>query len=162
MPKLTEAPDVVIAGIANGGVAFANRLTSTLESELGASLTQARVNTAFHRDDLTRRPFVTVKGETEFPVDVRDRTILLADDVIQSGRTVRAAMEEVFSLGRPKHILLAVLCDRGGRRLPIQPDATGMCIDVPHDQKIYVRLNPDGPSPDDGICQITGTSDPSA
>jgi len=78
------------------------------------------------------------------PFDLEDRTILLVDDVLHSGRTVRAAMNELFDYGRPASIRLAVLVDRGGRELPIRPDFVGLALDVPEHQNINLSRLDDG------------------
>jgi len=140
--------DLVLLGIANGGVAVCQRVAAGLARALGRDVPHGVVNVAFHRDDLGRNPIPRVAHPTEIPVDLDDATVVLVDDVIFSGRTVRAAMEEVFANGRPAAIELAVLVDRGDRRLPIAPDCAGIVLETTPEQKVEVRLDNENPSRD--------------
>ena len=96
-----------------------------------------------HRDDITQRGVVTVKP-TEVPFDVEGKTIILVDDVLFNGRTVRAALDATHHLGRPQSIQLAVLIDRGHRELPIKPDFVGKNIPTALDERIDVSLTETG------------------
>ena len=131
--------DPLMIGIHTGGVWVAERLHKmlNLKSKLGC------LNILFYRDDFTRigvHPQVKPSNITE---DVEDRHIILVDDVLYTGRTIRAALNEIFDYGRPKNICLAVLVDRDGRELPIQPDVAGIHMDLNHNEQIKLS----GPSP---------------
>ena len=111
----------LIVGIETGGVWIAERLRDRLAPGAGIG----RLDISFYRDDFTRIGLhPTVKPST-LPTDIDDRVIVLVDDVLHSGRTVRAAMNEIFDYGRPQRIWLAILIDRGEREIPIQPDIVG-------------------------------------
>jgi pyrimidine operon attenuation protein/uracil phosphoribosyltransferase len=132
---------LVLAGIANGGVAFAQLLAERIGPALGREIPCGVVNIAFHRDDIGRQPIPNAGEPTELPFESEGATVILADDVIFSGRTARAAINEIFDLGRPARLELAVLVDRGGRRLPIAPDYTGMLVEASGPQRVSVCLD---------------------
>ncbi|MGE9294133.1 MAG: bifunctional pyr operon transcriptional regulator/uracil phosphoribosyltransferase PyrR [Puniceicoccales bacterium] len=140
--------NLALIGIANGGIPFAHKLSTALSARLGYEVPVGSVNVTFHRDDIRSNPIPSVKDRTDLPFPIEGATVVLADDVIHSGRTVRAALNEVFDLGRPAHVYLAVLCDRGGRRLPVQPDFTGLPLDTDPAQKVKVKLDTENPSLD--------------
>ena len=127
----------IIVGIETGGVWIAERLHQNLNpnAELG------RLNISFYRDDFTRTGLHPTVKPSSLPVDIDDKTIILVDDVMHSGRTVRAAMNEIFDYGRPQKIVLAILIDRGNREIPIQPDIIGDTIEL--DSGSHIKL--DGP-----------------
>ena len=129
----------VIVGIETGGVWIAEQLRQRLapNAELG------RLDISFYRDDFTRKGLQPEIKPSSLPTDIDDRTILLVDDVLQSGRTVRAAMNELFDYGRPSQILLAILIDRGQREIPIQADYVGASLSLDSDS--HIKLT--GPQP---------------
>ena len=132
-----EEPAMV--GIQTGGVWIAQRLHQTLniDTPLGA------LNINFYRDDFTRiglHPRVT---PSNLPFSVDDRNIILVDDVLHTGRTIRAALNEIFDYGRPAKVVLAVLIDRDGRELPIRADVSGKRLALSNDQ--HIKLT--GPNP---------------
>ncbi len=129
----------VIVGIETGGAWIAEALRQRLapDAELG------RLNISFYRDDFTRSGLHPTVEPSSLPTDIDDRTIVLVDDVLHSGRTVRAAMNEIFDYGRPKRILLAILIDRGEREIPIQPDVVGATMEL--DTGSHIKL--EGPEP---------------
>jgi pyrimidine operon attenuation protein/uracil phosphoribosyltransferase len=137
-PTLT--PDTVIVGIHTGGVWVAERLHALLKcaSPVGA------LDISFYRDDFSRIGLHPQVKPSSLPFDLESRDILLVDDVLHTGRTVRAAMNELFDYGRPASIRLAVLVDRGGRELPIRPDFAGLALDVPAHQNINLSRLDDG------------------
>ncbi len=140
-----------LVGIRTRGVPLAQRLAQRWQTRYGWQLPIGAVDITLYRDDLDIAPrWPVLKGtEIEFPVD--DRVILLVDDVLYTGRTVRAAMDALCDLGRPKAIRLVVLVDRGGRELPIQPDAVALRVDATPRERIEVRLREiDG---EDGIVR---------
>ncbi len=135
-PTLT--PGTVIVGIHTGGVWVAERLHALL----GCALPLGTLDISFYRDDFSRIGLHPQVKPSNLPFDLEGRDILLVDDVLHSGRTVRAAMNELFDYGRPASIRLAVLVDRGGRELPIRPDFAGLTLSVPNHQNINLsRLN---------------------
>ena len=137
-PTLT--PDTVIVGIHTGGVWVAERL----HAQLGCKLPLATLDISFYRDDFSRIGLHPQVKPSSLPVDLEGRAILLVDDVLHTGRTVRAAMNELFDYGRPASIRLAVLVDRGGHELPIRPDFAGVACDVPAHQNITLSRLDDG------------------
>ena len=129
---LKAAPDAGFIGIRKGGVAIAEKLHQRLQPEnpLG------ELDIAFYRDDFAQVGLHPVVGPSSVPFTVDDRTIVLIDDVLASGRTVRAAMNEIFDYGRPARIVLAVLVQRAGHELPIRADIIGTQLDVPPESYI--------------------------
>lgn len=115
---------LVVIGLQTGGVAFAEQLAAELESIGATSVALGHLDVAFHRDDLVRRPVLDATS-TLIPGDLDERVILLVDDVLFTGRTIRAALNALSEWGRPRSIQLAVMVDRGHRELPIRPDFVG-------------------------------------
>ena len=120
--KHAATTDLAIFGLANGGIPLADLLHRKIELNLRRDVPIGTVDISFHRDDIAHNPIPKDTDPTEVPIDIDGANILLVDDVIYTGRSVRAAVNELFDLGRPSTIELAVLYDRGGRKLPIQPD----------------------------------------
>lgn len=114
--------DPAVIGIHTGGVWVARRL----HTALGCRTPLGELNITFYRDDFSRIGMHPQVKPSNLPFEVEDRHIILVDDVLQTGRTVRAALNEIFDYGRPASVLLAVLVDRSGRELPIQPDVSAM------------------------------------
>ena len=135
--------DVVLVGIQQGGVALAERLAGLLAGIAGAAVPCGRLDVTMHRDDLDRRAAPHVHP-TVIPSDVTGKTVVLVDDVLFSGRTVRAAMDAVNDFGRPKHIQLAVLIDRGHRELPIKADFVGKNVPTALAERVHVRVGEPG------------------
>jgi pyrimidine operon attenuation protein / uracil phosphoribosyltransferase len=139
---------LLFLGIANGGVPFCRRLVQELSVRLGRPLAFGVLNVAFQRDDIGRHPIPSIAPGTEIPGDVEGATVVLVDDVLFSGRTVRAALEEVFSHGRPSRVELAVLVDRGNRRLPIAPDYVGFVEPTSPEERVRVTIDLENPARD--------------
>ena len=137
-PTLT--PDTFIVGIHTGGVWVAERLHAMLH----CTLPLGTLDISFYRDDFSRIGLHPQVKPSNLPVDLEGRDILLVDDVLHSGRTVRAAMNELFDYGRPASIRLAVLVDRGGHELPIRPDFVGHTLAVPSNQNVNLSRLDDG------------------
>jgi len=138
-----SAPDgvasVVIAGIHSGGAWIAGRLAHDLgESGWGV------VNVALHRDDYAKKGLHSEASPTSLPFDVEGRRIVLVDDVLYTGRTVRAALNELYDFGRPASVELAVLVDRGGRELPVAARFAGRHATVPADASLVLERDADG------------------
>ena len=136
------ARKLIFLGIANGGVELARRLAAAFGARAGT------LDVSFHRDDIGRHPIPKEFVPTRIPADVHGATVVLVDDVLFSGRTVKAALEELFDHGRPTKVELAVLADRGERRLPVAADYVGMNITASPDEKIAVSLDRESPSRD--------------
>lgn len=131
--------DPVIIGIHTGGLWVAERLRTAL----GLTSPLGELNIAFYRDDFSRIGMHPHVSPSRLPLAVEDRHLVLVDDVLQSGRTIRAAMNEIFDWGRPASICLAVLVERGGRELPIQADVIGRRLDLAPEE--HVKLCGPGP-----------------
>jgi pyrimidine operon attenuation protein/uracil phosphoribosyltransferase len=133
-------PDTLIVGIHTGGVWVAERL----HAQLGWKQPIGVLDISFYRDDFSRIGLHPQVKPSSLPFDLEDRHLLLVDDVLHSGRTVRAAMNELFDYGRPASIRLAVLVDRGGHELPIRPDFVGLVLDVPGRENVNLSRLDDG------------------
>ena len=140
--------DLAIVGIRRGGVHLAQRLRAELKAALGAEPPAGTLDIALYRDDLADKGAAPVIGPTDIRFPVQGKTVVLVDDVLYTGRTVRAALDELVVFGRPRRVWLAVLVDRGGRELPIAADFTGAKVDVPDDQDVQVRLRESGAAED--------------
>lgn len=136
-----ETEQLYVVGIANGGVTLGNWIANRLDDALEGTVEYGTVNILFHRDDLKTKPIPKITFPANLPFDIEDKNILLVDDVIASGRTVRAAINDIFDQGRPKQIELAVLFDRGGRRLPFQADYLGFHKIIPPKQEVNVKIH---------------------
>ncbi len=133
------AHDLILVGLYTRGVAVARRLASAIESFEGVDVPVGALDVAFYRDDIGLRP-VHPLGSTEVPADVTGRTVVLVDDVLFTGRTVRAALDALTELGRPIAVQLAVLVDRGHRELPIRADFVGKNLPTKRAEDVRVRL----------------------
>jgi pyrimidine operon attenuation protein/uracil phosphoribosyltransferase len=130
--------DLLVLGIANGGIPVARRLCSKLGIRRVGDL-----DISFHRDDIGKHPIPKEFTPTLLPGDVNGATVLLVDDVLFSGRTVKAALDELFDHGRPARVELAVLVDRGSRKLPIVADFAGTALAAAEDEDVVVSLGGD-------------------
>ena len=133
------AGDVVLVGLYTRGLAIARRLADAIAEFEGLEVPVGALDVTFYRDDIALRS-VTPAGPTEVPVDVTGQVVILVDDVLYTGRTVRAAMDAITELGRPRAIQLAVLIDRGHRELPIRPDFVGKNLPTRIGEDVQVRL----------------------
>lgn len=127
-------PNLLLLGIANGGVELARRLAAKTKATAGT------LDISFHRDDIGRNPIPKEFAPTHIPADVNGATVILVDDVLFSGRTGKAALDELFDHGRPAKVELAVLVDRGGRLLPIAADYVGLTLTPASEEKVVVTL----------------------
>jgi pyrimidine operon attenuation protein / uracil phosphoribosyltransferase len=130
---------IALIGIPSRGVEAARRLVSHIKEIGGVEVETGVVDISMHRDDLGRRPPPPVVP-TKLPLDLSERTIVLVDDVLYSGRTCRAAMDAISDFGRPPCIQYAVLVDRGHRELPIRPDFIGKNLPTAPTQRVFVRF----------------------
>lgn len=131
----TDATTAKILGIKTGGVLVAQQLHTAL------ALTEetGELNISFYRDDFSRVGLHPQVGASKIPYSVEGGTIILVDDVLYSGRTIRAAMNEIFDYGRPEKIVLATLVERSGRELPINANVIGRSMDLPVNQQVKLR-----------------------
>ncbi len=132
--------NLVLVGIKRRGVPLARILAENIKRFEGAEVPVGTIDITLYRDDLTETVPLPEASASRMPVDVRGRTVILVDDVIYTGRTARAAIEAVFSYGRPAAIRLAVLIDRGHRELPIRPDFVGKNIPTSKEEVVSVRM----------------------
>jgi pyrimidine operon attenuation protein/uracil phosphoribosyltransferase len=132
--------ELAIVGIRRGGVHLAERLRRELAQVTGKEPPIGTLDIALYRDDLSERAAAPVVGPTDIKFQVTGKTIVLVDDVLYTGRTVRAALDELVDFGRPRRVLLVVLVDRGGRELPIAADVVGARVEVPEAQQVEVQL----------------------
>lgn len=135
-----DGKDLLIVGIRTRGVYLAERLKSILDSVYSQPVPLGIVDITLYRDDLTRLDYQPQVKDTQLPFDMDDRKILLVDDVLYTGRTIRAAMDALFDFGRPKSIQLAVLVDRGHRELPVQADYVGKKVPTSRTEQVQVSL----------------------
>jgi pyrimidine operon attenuation protein/uracil phosphoribosyltransferase len=138
--KTHGAKDVALVGIRRRGVPLSERLAATIKNLNGAVVPIGVLDITLYRDDLTTVAHQPVVQSSEFPFDVDDRVLILVDDVLYTGRTIRAAMNGLFDLGRPKRIHLCVLIDRGHRELPIEASFIGRSVQTSDTEIIEVRL----------------------
>jgi pyrimidine operon attenuation protein/uracil phosphoribosyltransferase len=132
--------DVALVGIHRGGVPLANRIAAEIQAAEGRRVPLGTVDIAFYRDDAaTAKPDPTAEP-SDISFEVADRDVVLVDDVLQTGRTVRAAIDCLLDYGRPRRVWLAVLCDRGGRELPVAADFVGKVVEVPVGGFLQVSL----------------------
>ena len=130
--------DVVIVGLQTGGVPLARALTDALERIEGIEPPCGSIDVAFYRDDIGIRP-VMPEAVTSIPVDLTGKIVVLVDDVLFTGRTIRAALDALTDYGRPKAVQLAVMIDRGHRELPIRPDYVGKNLPTRRDEAVDVH-----------------------
>jgi len=133
-----------LLGVANGGIVLARKLSAKIpQAKVGV------IDISFHRDDIYRHPIPKEFAPTSIPGDVQGASIILVDDVLFSGRTVKAALDELFDHGRPDKVELAILVDRGGRRMPFAPDFLGLTVEAATNEKVVVTLDASDPARDE-------------
>jgi pyrimidine operon attenuation protein / uracil phosphoribosyltransferase len=130
--------DVALIGLQTGGVPLAERLQEALLEIEGVEVPCGKLDVAFHRDDIGLRP-VLPEAVTEVPFHLDGTVVVLVDDVLFTGRTIRAALDAITSFGRPRAIQLAVMVDRGHRELPIRPDYVGKNLPTRKDEAVDVH-----------------------
>ncbi len=133
--------DVVLIGIRRRGVPLAQRIAGTLADIEGTRVPVGTLDITLYRDDLGLRGPAPVVRSTNIPVDITGRTVVLVDDVLYTGRTIRAALDALADMGRPARIQLAVLIDRGHRELPIRADFVGKNVPTSNEELIEVHLH---------------------
>ncbi len=133
--------DVVLVGIKTRGVPLANRIAEKIESIEGKKVKIGEVDITLYRDDLTKEDIDPIIHGSSIPFNINEKTVILVDDVLYTGRTVRAAMDAVMDIGRPRAVQLAVLVDRGHRELPIRADYVGKNVPTSSSEIISVKLD---------------------
>jgi pyrimidine operon attenuation protein / uracil phosphoribosyltransferase len=144
LEKNRGAKDLVLVGIQRGGVHLAKRLAGKIGEIEKVDVPVGNLDITMYRDDLATRKSQPVPQATDIPFDIKDKIMVLVDDVIFTGRTIRAALNSVMDYGRPKRIQLAVLVDRGHRELPIRADYVGKNLPTSAKEKVEVTLFEDG------------------
>ncbi len=138
--KAEDINDLVLVGIKTRGVPMANRLADKINEHNGIKPDVASLDITFYRDDLSKLSDMPTVNNDLPDVDVTNKEVVLVDDVIYTGRTIRAAIEAIFKIGRPKKISLAILVDRGHRELPIKADYVGKNVPTSRSENVKVRL----------------------
>ena len=133
--------DIVLVGIRTRGVPLAERLAAEIERIENLRLPVGILDITLYRDDLSTLSYQPIVHETKIPAEINGKTVLLVDDVLYTGRTVRAALDAVVDIGRPKTIQLAVLVDRGHRELPIRADYVGKNVPTSSREVVCVHLS---------------------
>lgn len=146
LEKNHEGTGLALVGIHTCGVYVARRIHDKITAQLGRSVVFGSLDINLYRDDWSLRSQNPVVKTTDISFAVDATNLVLVDDVIFTGRTIRAAMDAIIDYGRPKTIQLAALVDRGGRELPIQPDFVGMTVGILANERITVLLDPQGTS----------------
>ncbi len=139
---------LVLAGIPARGVALAQRLAADIEAIEKVRVPTGVIDVSMHRDDLRQRATLPVVRASELPLPLGERTVVIVDDVLFTGRTCRAALDAIGSFGRPASIQFAVLIDRGHRELPIRPDYVGKNLPTSRKERVRVRLEETDREPD--------------
>jgi pyrimidine operon attenuation protein / uracil phosphoribosyltransferase len=147
-----DAPlaDCVLVGVQTRGVPLARRLRAALERQFGVEVPVGALDITLYRDDLTTIASHPVIHGTDIPVSIDGKRVVLVDDVLYTGRTVRAALDELIDFGRPSRIELLVLVDRGHRELPIRADFAGLVLKTDRDESVQVHI-----VEDDGEDRVT-------
>ncbi len=144
--RSTPTADIALIGIRSRGELIAERLAAEILARRGLHFLVGALDITMYRDDLAQRGAITIPQGTDIHFGLDDKTVILIDDVLDTGRSVRAALDALVDFGRPRLIRLAALIDRGRREFPIAADYIGLKLqDVPPDQKVLVRLQPTDP-----------------
>ncbi len=133
--------DLIIVGIQRRGVQLASRIVAAIEESEGVAVPQGSLDITLYRDDLQTIGPRPVVGSTSLPGGIEGLSVVIVDDVLYTGRTVRAALDELADFGRPARIKLAVLVDRGGRELPIHADIVGRQVSVAPGERVDVMID---------------------
>jgi pyrimidine operon attenuation protein/uracil phosphoribosyltransferase len=134
------AENLVLVGIRRRGVELAERVAAIIRDEHGADVPTGSLDITLYRDDFHQIGPRPVIGVTDIPVEITGRRVVIVDDVLFTGRTIRAALNELADFGRPSRVELAVLVDRGGRELPIQADHVGLAVDAVGNDHVEVKV----------------------
>jgi pyrimidine operon attenuation protein/uracil phosphoribosyltransferase len=145
----SQLAKVVLVGIPSRGVEIAERIAAFIHEIEEIDIETGAIDVAMHRDDVGTRAELPVVRASKLPLPLEGRSIIIVDDVLYTGRTVRAAMDAINSFGRPARIQLAALVDRGHRELPIRPDYVGKNLPTAGSEKVEVRLQQTDGEPDE-------------
>ncbi len=140
MAQVGPDEELVLLGIRSRGLPLAERLAGFLRATTGAQVPVGSLDITLYRDDLTEMVGSPIVRPTEIPFTLKERTVVLVDDVLYTGRTVRAALDALLDHGRPRRVMLLVLADRGGREFPIQADLACLRVEVPPGHRVAVRV----------------------
>ena len=143
-----QLASVVLAGIPSRGVEVARRIAAFIQEIEKIAIENGTIDVAMHRDDVGTRPELPIVRASKLPLPLEGRTVIVVDDVLYTGRTIRAAMDAINSFGRPARIQLATLVDRGHRELPIRPDYVGKNLPTAATEKVRVQLEETDGGPD--------------
>ena len=135
-----DGEPLVILGIRSRGLPLAARIGAAIPPVHGKPVPVGALDITLYRDDISERAGSPIVRPTEIPFSLKDKTVVLVDDVLYTGRTIRAALDALLDHGRPHKVLLAVLVDRGGRELPIQGDFVGTTLSVGPGQRVSVKV----------------------
>ena len=138
--KVKNLDNLLLVGIPTRGIDLAEVLEKELLTKTGVKIRKGIIDPTFYRDDQNRVGTRIIEA-TDIPTPIEKQEILLVDDVIYTGRTIRAAIDALYSWGRPQKVMLLVMVDRGNRELPIQPDFCGKKVSTSKNESIYLRLN---------------------
>jgi pyrimidine operon attenuation protein/uracil phosphoribosyltransferase len=147
-----------LVGIHRRGTFLARRLRETLSALVGHEIPLGDLDIGFYRDDVASRPESPILHASHIDFDVTGRTVVVVDDVLFTGRTVRAAIEALFDYGRPQRVQLAVLVDRGHRELPVRPDYVGKNLPTSTSEHVHVRVSELDGRDEVAIAAVAGTS----
>ncbi len=154
--KNPDTPNLTIIGIVTRGVALARRICAEIKKINGMDIETGSLDVTFYRDDINQKGPNLKAAKTDIPFELSGKTVVLVDDVLFTGRSIRAAIDALIDHGRPARIQLAVLLDRGHRELPIRPDYVGKNIPTTRSERVKVMVTEiDG---EDSVL-ITGTTD---
>ena len=137
--KSPELENIALVGIKTRGIPIAKILADNIYKNSGVRVPICELDITFYRDDIQPQSDMPTVNAAHFDIDITNKELIIVDDVLYTGRTIRAAIDAIFSQGRPSNIRLAVLIDRGHRELPIRPDYIGK--NVPTSQKEFIRVN---------------------
>jgi pyrimidine operon attenuation protein/uracil phosphoribosyltransferase len=140
LARVGPEEELVLLGIRSRGLPLAERLACFLSEKNGVQVPVGSLDITLYRDDLTEMVGSPIVRHTEIPFTLKERTVVLVDDVLYTGRTVRAALDALLDHGRPRRVMLLVLADRTGRELPIQADLAGITVEVAKGQRVAVRV----------------------
>ena len=136
------AKDIILIGIETRGVPLAKSLAEKIKKIEDVDVPVQTVNITYYRDDLEKKYSQPIQGESHVTAEINAKTVILVDDVIYTGRTVRAAMDAIMDIGRPSYIKLATLIDRGHREIPVRPDFIGKNIPTSKKEIVHVKVQP--------------------
>jgi pyrimidine operon attenuation protein/uracil phosphoribosyltransferase len=149
-----KAGDVAVVGIHTRGAAIARRVAELIRAKTNADFPVGAIDITLYRDDLSTSGMHAIVGDTSLDFDLDEKKIVLIDDVLFTGRTIRAAIDEIMDFGRPRSITLAVLIDRGHRELPIAADIAAMKIQTTRAESVILRLKETDQKEEIVICEV--------